>query len=203
MRRTFIAVALLTAALALPAGAGAGAGAGSSITIRLGDGIAVKKSHILCAVQVSHTLVPGQKLVACYFIGPKGAPLAKTYTVALAVNGEVALGRVGTDGKLQVVTTRGGGGSAPAPPRKERKGTLRQVGLDTAVLVKGTAITCAVSTQKFGGEPARTVACFKVNPQKKPRPNSWGIGITDGGAFLVRFDKNSKGSPVKVVQHGK
>src|SRR6476660_5115950 len=118
MRRTFITTELLTAALALPAGAGAGAGAGSSITIRLGDGIAVKKSHILCAVQVSHTLVPGQKLVACYFIG--------------------------------------------------RKGTLRQVGLDTAVLVKGTAITCAVSTQKFGGEPARTVACFKVNPQKKP-----------------------------------
>ena len=199
MRRMFIAVALLTAALALPAGAGAG----NSITVRLGDGFAVKKSHILCAVQISHTLVPGQKLLACYFIGPKGAPLAKTYTVALAVNGEVALGRVGTDGKLQVVTTRGGGGSAPAPPRKGRTGTLRTVGLDTAVLVKGTAITCAVSTQKFGGKPARTVACFKVNPQKKPRPNSWGIGITDGGAFLVRFDKNSKGSPVKVVQHGK
>ena len=200
MRRMFIAVALLAAALALPAGAGAGAG--SSITLRLGDGFAVKKSHMLCAVQISHTLVPGQKLVACYFFGPKGVPLAKTYTVALAVNGEVGLGRVGKDGKLEVVMTRGGG-SAPAPPGKERKGTLHQVGLGTAVLVKGTAITCAVSTQKFGGKPARTVACFKVNQQKKPRPNSWGFGITDGGAFLVHFDKNSKGSPVKVVQHGK
>jgi hypothetical protein len=203
MRRMFIAVALLTAALALPAAAGAGAGAGSSITLRLGDGFAVKKSNILCAVQISHTLVPGQKLIACYFFGPKG-PVAKTYTVGLAVNGKVGLGRVGKDGKLEVVTTRGGGGgSAPAPPLRERKGTLRQVGLGTAVLVKGTAITCAVSTQKFGGKPARTVGCFKVNQEKKPRPNSWGIGITDGGAFLVHFDKNSKGSPVKVVLHGK
>ncbi len=200
MRRMFIAVALLAAALALPAGAGAGAG--RTITLRLGDGFAVKKSNILCAVQISHTLVPGQKLVACYFIGPKGAPLPKTYAVALAVNGEAALGRVGTDGKLEVVTTRGGG-SAPAPAGKERKGALHSVGLGAAVLVKGTAITCAVSTQKFGGKPARTVACFKVNPKKQPRPNSYGIGITDGGAFIVHFDKNSKGSPVKVVQHGK
>ena len=68
--------------------------------------------------------------------------------------------------------------------------------------MKGTAITCAVSKQKFGGTPATTVACFKVNPQKKPRANSYGIGITDGGAFLVHFDKKSKGSPVEVVQHG-
>src|SRR6478672_7391682 len=113
MRRMFIAVALLIAALALPAGAGAGDA--SSITLRLGDGFAVKKSNILCAVQISHTLVPGQKLIACYFFGPKG-PVAKTYTVGLAVNGKVGLGRVGKDGKLEVVTTRGGGGgSAPAP----------------------------------------------------------------------------------------
>jgi hypothetical protein len=80
---------------------------------------------------------------------------------------------------------------------------LHEVGLDTAVLVKGTAITCAVSKQKFGGKAAPTVACFKVNPEKKPRANSWGVGITDGGAFIVHFDKNSKGSPVKLVQHGK
>jgi len=199
MRRTFIVVALLTAALVLPA-AGTGA-AGKAITLRLGDGIAVKKTHILCAVQISHTLVPGQKLIACYFYGPKG-PQPKTYAVGLAVNGVAALGRVGTDGKLQVVTTRGGG-SAPSAGAKEREGQLHEVGLDTAVLVKGTAITCAVSTQKFGGQPARTVACFKVNPKKKPRANSWGVGITDGGAFIVHFDKHSKGAPVKLVQHGK
>src|SRR5262245_15835870 len=178
----FIAVAPLAAALALPAGAGAG----SNITLRLGDGFAVKKTHILCAVQISHTLVPGQKLVACYFWGPNG-PVPKTYTVALAVNGEVALGRVGKDGKLTVVTTRGGG-SAPAPTGQDRKGTLHQVGLASAILVKGTAITCAVSSRKFGGKQVPTVGCFKVNPKKKPRPNSWGIGLTDGGAFLVHFD---------------
>jgi len=198
MRRTVIAAALLAAALVLPAAAGAG----SSVTLRLGDGFAVKKSNILCAVQLSKTLVPGQKLIACYFWGPNG-PVPKTYTVALAVNGEVALGRVGTNGKLKVVATRG---ATPTGPRKlgpERKGKLHQVGDGSALLVKGTAITCGVNTQKFGGKQTETVACFKVNPQKKPRPNSYGIGITDGGAFLVHFDKKSKGSPVEVVQHGK
>jgi hypothetical protein len=119
------------------------------------------------------------------------------------VNGEAALGRVGTDGKLKVVTTRGGTATGPRKQGPERKGQLRQVGVGSALLVKGTAITCAVNTQKFGGKATRTVACFKVNPEKKPRPNSYGIGITDGGAFLVHFDAKSKGAPVKVVQHGK
>lgn len=199
MRRMFIFVVLLTAGFALPAATATGAG--KVVTLRLGDGFAVKKTHILCAVQISHTLVPGQKLIACYFFGPKG-PQPKSFAVGLAVNGVAAIGRVGKDGKVQVVTTRGGG-SAPSAAAAERKGQLHQVGLDTAVLVKGTAITCAVSTQKFGGKAARTVACFKVNPEKKPRANSWGVGITDGGAFIVHFDKNSKGSPVKLVQHGK
>ncbi len=198
MRRTVIVVALLAAALALPAGAGAG----DTFTLRLGDGFAVKQSHILCAVQLSKTLVPGQKLVACYFWGPNG-PVPKTYTVGLAVNGEAAIGRVGTDGKLKVVATRGGTPTGPRKQGPERKGRLRQVGVGSALLVKGTAITCAVNKQKFGGKATETVACFKVNPKKKPRANSYGIGITDGGAFLVHFDKNSKGSPVEVVQHGK
>ena len=69
MRRTVIVVALLAAVLALPAGAGAG----NTVTLRLGDGFAVKQSHILCAVQLSKTLVPGQKLVACYFWGAERA----------------------------------------------------------------------------------------------------------------------------------
>jgi hypothetical protein len=200
MRRTLIAAALLAAALALPSAAGSATG--KSVTLRLGDGFYVKQSHILCAVQLSKTLVPGQKLIACYFWGPNG-PVPKTYTVALAVNGEAAMGRVGTNGKLEVVATRGGTPTGPQKQGPERKGKLRQVGVGSAVLVKGTAITCAVSTQKFGGKATRTVGCFKVDPKKKPRPGSYGFGITDGGAFLVHFDKHSKGSPVKVVQHGK
>jgi hypothetical protein len=191
-------VLLLTAvAVALP-----GAAAAGTITLRLGDAFAVRQTHVLCAVQISKTLVPGQKLVACYFWGPNG-PVPKTYSVALAVNGEAALGRVGTNGKLKVVTTRGRTTSVPSQQASSRKGTLRQVGLKTALLVKGTAITCVVGTQKFGGKATRTVACFKVNQAKKPRPNTYGIGITDGGAFLVHFDAKSKGSPVEIVEHGK
>jgi hypothetical protein len=195
-----MAVALLIgAALALLP---AGAGAVNSITLRLGDGFAVRQTHLLCAVQISKTLVPGQKLVACYFWGPSG-PVPKTYSVALAVNGEAALGQVGANGKLRLVTTRGRAAAVPPQRDQTRKGTLRQVGVGTALLVKGTAITCAVAAKKFAGKATKTVACFKVNGQQKPRPNSYGIGITDGGAFLVHFDAKSKGSPVKIVQHGR
>jgi hypothetical protein len=197
MRRMFIAAALLVAALTLPVGAGAA----SSITLRLGDEFAVKNTHLLCAVQISKTLIKGEKLVACFYATAKG-PVPKTYTVALAVNGEAALGRIGTDGKLHVVTTRGG---SPGPRQggTEPQGTLHKVGLGTALLVKGTAIACSVSKQKYGGKAATTVVCFKLNAAKKPRPGSYGIGITDGGAFIVHFDAKSKATPVKVVAHGK
>src|SRR5215831_3827201 len=144
MRRTVIAVAFALLAVALPDGAGAAAG--KSITLRLGDGFYVKKTHILCAVQLSKTLVPGQKLIACYFWGPNG-PAPKTYTVALALNGEAAIGRVGEDGKLNVVTTRGGTPTGPTKQGPERKGQLHQVGVGSALLVRGSAITCAVNTQ--------------------------------------------------------
>jgi hypothetical protein len=63
-------------------------------------------------------------------------------------------------------------------------------------------MTCAVSKQAFGGKKTPTVACFRLNQTKKPRPSSFGIGITGGGAFLVHFDAKSKGQPVVVVRHG-
>jgi hypothetical protein len=168
--------------------------------MRLGDEFAVRNTHLLCAVQISKSLIPGDKLVACFYATAKG-PVPKTYTVALAVNGEAALGRIEPGGKLKVVMTRGGSG--PRQGGTERRGKLYEVGVGTALFLKGTAITCAVGTQKFGGKSATTVACFKVNQAKKPRPGSYGVGITDGGAFLVRFDARSKATPLKVVEHGK
>ncbi len=172
------------------------AGAGSTITLRLGDGFVVKRTHILCTVQLSKSLIPGQKVIYCYYATLKGA-VPKTYSVALAVNGEVALARIDPNGAPKTVMTR-----TPAVVDATRP-KLYAVGVGSAIIVKGTAITCAVNRQTFGGKSAVTAACFKVSPSKKPRPNSYGIGITDGGAFLVHFDAKSKGAPVKIVQHGK
>lgn len=199
MRRWLLVSVLL--ALALPAAAGSTA----TRTIRLNDEFAVEKSHILCAVENSKTFIPGQKLIVCFLVAnPKIGPAPKTYAVALAVNGEVALGRVTKGGGIQVVTTRTPSSPSSTPTATgSRKGALYKVAVGTAILVKGTAITCAVSRQKFAGKSVITVACFKVSSSKKPRPSSYGIGMTDGGAFLVHFDAKSKGAPIKVVQHGK
>jgi hypothetical protein len=197
MRRIVIAAALVAALVALPSTAGAG----STATLRLNDGFAVQGTSIVCAVQLSHTLLPGAKLIDC-FIATKKGPVPKSYTVALAVNGEVALGRIGPNGKVTIVMKKGGGTVTKASGRSG-SGRLYKATVGSTFLVKGTAITCGVAKQAFSGKQAVTVACFKVGATKKPRPNSYGIGITDGGAFLAHFDANSKGTPIKIVQHGK
>jgi hypothetical protein len=198
LTRRFVILAALAAALALPVRAGAD----TAVTLKLKDGFVVKGTSIVCAVELSKTLLPGEKIVEC-FIATRQGPVPKTYSVVLAVNGEVVLGRVASKkGDLTIVMKRGGG-----PVKKQsdttRQGRVYQAKVGSAFLVKGTAITCAVAKQKFGGKDATTIACFKVNRSKKPRPNTFGIGITDGGAFLVHFNAKSKGSPVKVVEHGR
>jgi hypothetical protein len=192
MRRELVIAALLAAALV----SSVPAGATTAITLKLGDEFGVRGTHILCTVQLSKTFVPGQKIVGCLYATPKG-PVPKTYAVALAVDGEVALGRVGANGAPKVIMRRKPAVLHAAGPK------LYAVGIGSALIVKGTAITCGVSKQKFGGKLAVTVACFKINPARKPRPNSYGIGITDGGAFIVHFDAKSQGTPIKVVEHGK
>jgi hypothetical protein len=163
----------------------------------------VKKSHILCAVQISKSLVPGKKLVACFWVGsPNSGPAPKTYGVALAVNGEAVLAKVGADGQIKIVK-RVGGKPGPKQGPLARTGKLFAVGVGSALQVKGSAIRCAVAKQSFGTKKKVTaVGCFKVGDNGKPRPNSYGISITDGGALLVHFDARSKGSPVEVAQHG-
>ena len=197
MRRLTI-LAALAAVLAVPGGAGAAA----PITLRLNDGFVPTGTSIVCAVEVSRTLVPGAKLLNCFIATRKG-PVVKTYTVALAVNGEVALGRVGAGGKVTVVMKRGGGGPVTRQSGNGNAGRVYRADIGSTFIVKGTAITCAVAKQTFAGKSAKVVACFKIDAAGKPRPNSYGIGITDGGAFIVHFDAKSKGTPIKIVQHGK
>jgi hypothetical protein len=196
MRRALVVTALAAAALALPAGAATVL----STTLRLNDGFVVKGTDIVCAVQLSKTLVPGAKLTSC-FLETRQGPVAKSYTVALATNGEVALGRVSKSGKVTVVKKLGGG---PVTKQAGRSapGKVYEAKVGSVFLVKGTAMTCAVTKQKFAGKLTTTVGCFKLSQDKKPQPNSYGIGITGGGAFLVHFDAKSKGAPLVVVRHG-
>ena len=128
--------------------------------------------------------------------------MPKTYAVGLAVNGEAVLAKVGSNHQITIVKKYGG---KPGPPDGPvaRTGELFKVDVGAALAVKNSAVRCAVTKQDFSGKKAKTVGCFKVGANGKPRPNSYGVGITDGGAFIVHFDAQSKGSPVKVVEHGK
>jgi hypothetical protein len=195
MRRSIFALAA-AATVALAVAAAGSSRSTKVIQLQISDGFTVKGTHVLCEVETSKTLIPGVKVVGCVFANRSGA-VPKTYEVALGVDGEVALARVNKGAPASIVLRRKLSVVSARTPR------LYLLASGDGVTVKGTAITCAVNRQKFGSKLATTVGCFKIDASKKPRPNSYGIGITDGGAFLVKFDARSKGSPIKIVFHGK
>jgi len=196
MRRAAFAFAL-AAAVALCAASGGSARSEKTIQLRLRDGFVVKNTHILCAVEISHTLLPGVKVTGCEFANSKGA-VPKTYEVVLGVNGAVAMARVGAGGALETVFKRAPSVLGAAPPR------LYEIASGDSITVKGTSITCVTSGKKSGAKNTIVVSCFKLNAATgKARPNSYGFGITDGGAFVVHFDAKSKPTPIKLAQHGK
>jgi hypothetical protein len=195
MRRLLLTLAAAAVAALALVGAASSRSA-KLIQLQINDGFTVKGTHILCEVETSKTLIPGVKVIGCVFALRNGA-VPKTYEVALGVDGQVALARVNKGAPATIVLRRKVSVVTARTPR------LYYLASGDAATVKGTAITCGVNRQKFSGKLAITVACFKINASKKPRPNSYGMGITDGGAFLVHFDAKSKGAPIKIVAHGK
>jgi hypothetical protein len=195
--RKLTVTALCAIVVALAFAAAGGARSEKVVRIGLHDEFAVRNTHILCEVEVSHTLIPGQELVGCAFLGPNQTPVPKTYAVALAVNGKVVLAKVQANGMPKVVYRRPAVVGHTDP-------SLHILSAGDGVLVKGTSITCAVNKQNVGKTPFIVVSCFQIDLKTgKGKPNSYGVGITDGGAFVVRFDRKSKATPVKVVAHGR
>ncbi len=183
------AVAGVAASLALAVPAAADT-AGQVFKLKIGDGFTVSGTHIVCAAQVSKTLLPGKRLIGCAFSNSKG-PLVGTYTVALAADGEVVAARVKTDGSAGVVYRRKP--SVAGGPAK-----LYTVKVNDVVLFTGTNITCSVNKSSGG----TATSCFPFSPAKgNALPNTYGVGITDKIAFVVHFDAKSKSTPVKVLQH--
>lgn len=143
-RRLWLPAALL----AVLAGQAAAA-APVPVLLRLNDGFVPKGTNIVCAVEVSRTLVPGAKLLDC-FIATRAGAVPNTYTVALAVNGEAALGRVDASGKVTVLMKRGGGPVARESGSRNA-GRVYEAVLGSTFVVKGTSIACAVVKQTVRG----------------------------------------------------
>jgi hypothetical protein len=195
MRRILIVLAAM-AAVALTLSAGASSRSDKTVQLRIQDGFTVKNTHILCEVEISKSLIPGVKVIGCVFASRSGA-VPKTYEAALGVNGAVALAKVNKTGPPTVVSRKPSVSGADSPK-------LYYLASGDSVTVKGTAITCLIAGKKSLTKNTTVVTCFKIDAASgKPRPSTYGFGITDGGAFIARFDANSKAVPVKVVQHGK
>jgi len=194
-RRSFVFAAIAVVALS---GAAAGSARTTKIVqLRLHDGFVVKDTHVLCAVVVSESLIPKTKVIACEFATRTGA-VPKTYEVALGVNGEIALARVNKTGPATVVFRRTLSVVGAAEPK------LYGLAPGDGVTIKGTALSCAINGKKTAKANTIAVTCFKLDlATGKARANSYGFGITDGGAFVVRFDAKARAKPVKVVEHGK
>lgn len=192
-----LALAVL-AAVAAAAAPNGGAVATKTVTLKLGDEFVVKGTHILCTAQISRSLVRGRRLVGCAFASSNG-PVPKTYAVGIAVNGEVVLAKVKADGSPEIVSRRkpAVAGSAFAP-------RLYQLAPGDAVVLNESAIACATSRQQISaGKKTIVVSCFLLEAGKdKAKPNTYGIGITDGGAFVIHFDAKSKPTIVQSKKHG-
>ena len=196
-RRRLVAFAAVAVVALVAAAAAGSASTAKVVQLRLHDGFVVKNTHILCADVVSESLIPKTKVIACEFASRTGA-VPKTYEVALGVNGEVALARVNKGGPASVVFRRKLSVVGAAAPK------LYDLVSGDGVTVKGTALTCATTGKKTAKANTIVVTCFKLDlATGKARANSYGFGITDGGAFVVHFDAKAKATPVKVVQHGK
>ncbi len=155
----------------------------------MGDGFVVAGTHTVCAAQVSKTLLPGDRVIGCAYSGSKG-PVTGTYEVALAANGLAAIARVKTDGSPSVVYRR-----KPAVAGSEAK--VYTVKTGAVVFVTGTNIACSVSKSSAG----IATSCFPFSVSKaNALPETFGVGITDRIAYMVRFDSKSKSIPIKVLQ---
>jgi hypothetical protein len=196
MRRALLVLAAAAAAALVVAPEGSPR-SDKIVELRVRDGFTVKDTHILCAVEISKALIPGIKVVGCEFASRQGG-VPGTYEVVLGVDGRVALARVTKGGAPSVVYRRKPSVVGARTPK------LYFLASGDGVTVKGTAITCAINGKKSGKQNSIAVTCFKLDRSSgKARPNAYGIGITDGGAFIVHFDSKSKAKPVKVVEHGK
>ena len=191
-------LALLAALVAVAAVPTAGAVATKTVTLKLGDEFVVKGTHILCTAQISRSLVRGRRLVGCAFASRNG-PVPKTYAVGIAVSGEVVLAKVKADGSPAIVSRRKPtvAGAAAAP-------RLYQLAPGDAVVLNQSAIACALSRQQItAAKKTIVVSCFLLDAAKgTAKPETYGIGITDGGAFVVHFDAKSKPTIVQSKKHG-
>jgi hypothetical protein len=197
MTQRALLVSVVAASAALVLAASGSPSSAKVVELQVNDGFTVKNTHVVCAVETSKVLIPGVKVVGCEFANRQGA-VPKTYEAALGVDGQVALARVRAGSPPLVVDHRKPSVLGARAPR------LYYLVSGDSITVKGTAIICATAGKKSGTKNSIAVTCFKRDQSTgKARPNSYGIGITDGGAFIVHFDAKSKATPVKIVAHGK
>ena len=137
-------------ALALPVEAGAAA---PVVKLKIGDGFVVTGSHVVCAAQVSKTLLPGDRVIGCAYSDSKG-PVVGTYEVALAANGLAAIAKVKTDGSPSVVYRR-----TPAVAGSQAR--IYNVKSGAVVFVTGTNIACSSASRRPALPPRASHSAFR------------------------------------------
>jgi hypothetical protein len=164
------------------------------VTLKLGDTFSVTGTHVVCTLQVSKALIPGQKLVGCGVADSKG-PVVGSYTVALGVNGEVVIARVKPNRKSTAVVYRRKLSVAGRTATRDY-----QIGPASLAYFTGTNIVCAVDKSSAGV----AVSCFPFSSATaNALPSTYGVGITNKLAYIVHFDAKSKAKAIKVLAHGR
>jgi hypothetical protein len=177
-------------ALTLTAGADARQGI-RPIVLHAGDSASYTGMRAACAaMSTGH----GRTLLGflCYEPAPQGSTLGPfendSYQVVMRLDGLAQMVRVDAHGFPDRPVFS-------YPPRtplgaydlgQGTKNTIRT--LDVGFVLGPTSLRCRGTVLGVAAPSERGIACAFATPAGMPRPNSWGIAISDLAAYVVHFD---------------
>ena len=152
------------------------------ITLKVGDAFAVAGTDLACRFQVGRHVIRGKKLVTCFKIA-RGELAARSYIVALAVNGRVVVARIKADGSIsEPVFDR-------TPAAFDAGARQIVVHAGDEILLSGTHLGCGINDDASGVYPACLLASSTGG-----RPGSYGFAETERFTAVVRFGPTGKTS---------
>jgi hypothetical protein len=177
--------------LLLPAGAGARHDTGP-IVLPAGDSASYTGIRASCAaVSRGHG---GKTLIGilCFEPAAQGSTLGPfepdSYQLRMKLNGLAQIVRVGSDGFSDEPVFSHPPGAAFGSYDLNVKNAIRIRSLDVGFVLGQTGVRCKGAVLGIAAPSERGIACALATPAGTPRPNSWGIVISDLAAYVVHFD---------------
>jgi hypothetical protein len=130
--------------------------------------------------------------ILCYELAAQGSTLGPfepgSYQVRMRLDGLAQMVRVGSDGFSGAPVFSYPPADAFGAYDLNVKHSIRIRTLDLGFVLGRTGLRCKGSVLGIAAPGERGIACAFATPAGTPRPNSWGVAISDFAAYVVHFD---------------